>query len=263
MVILTTMVTWASASYINITIMTSQENFGLLLNLIYIVYYNIFNLNGIKSSVTLYSIYVISIIYTLKGLSWSWYSIYVISIIYTLKGLSWSWYSIYVISIIYTLKGLSWLWSYGSWIYNYICNQCLSPLTLWVQILFRWSILDPTLCDKVCQWLVAGRWFSLDTLVSSTNKTDCYNITEILLKVALNTISHHHLFTLNGKNFFFTVFLCLLNALVHRTHPLTSPTNLGKILVPIYRTQGDSVKHSRQKSSFKRQNTAYHRSRIC
>ena len=225
MVILTTMVTWASASYINITIMTSQENFGLLLNLIYIVYYNIFNLNGIKSSVTLYSIYVIS--------------------------------------IIYTLKGLSWLWSYGSWIYNYICNQCLSPLTLWVQILFRWSILDPTLCDKVCQWLVAGRWFSLDTLVSSTNKTDCYNITEILLKVALNTISHHHLFTLNGKNFFFTVFLCLLNALVHRTHPLTSPTNLGKILVPIYRTQGDSVKHSRQKSSFKRQNTAYHRSRIC
>jgi hypothetical protein len=244
MVILTTMVTWASASYINITIMTSQENFGLLLNLIYIVYYNIFNLNGIKSSVTLYSIYVISIIYTLKGLSWSWYSIY-------------------VISIIYTLKGLSWLWSYGSWIYNYICNQCLSPLTLWVQILFRRSILDPTLCDKVCQWLVAGRWFSLDTLVSSTNKTDCYNITEILLKVALNTISHHHLFTLNGKIFFFTVFLCLLNALVHRTHPLTSPTNLGKILVPIYRTQGDSVKHSRQKSSLKRQNTAYHRSRIC
>jgi len=28
----------------------------------------------------------------------------------------------------------SWSWSYGSWIYNYICNQCLSPLTLWVRI---------------------------------------------------------------------------------------------------------------------------------
>jgi hypothetical protein len=25
-----------------------------------------------------------------------------------------------------------WLWSYGSWIYNYLCNQCLSPLKLWV-----------------------------------------------------------------------------------------------------------------------------------
>ena len=34
-------------------------------------------------------------------------------------------------------------------------------------------------------------------------------------------------------------------------------------LVSIYRTQGDSVKHSWQQSLFKRQNTAYHRSRIC
>jgi hypothetical protein len=32
---------------------------------------------------------------------------------------------------------------------------------------------------------VAGLWFPL---VSSTNKTDHYDITEILLKVALNTI---------------------------------------------------------------------------
>jgi len=29
-------------------------------------------------------------------------------------------------------KGPSWPCSYGSWIYNYLCNQCLSPLTLWV-----------------------------------------------------------------------------------------------------------------------------------
>jgi hypothetical protein len=27
-------------------------------------------------------------------------------------------------------------WSHVSWIYNYLCNQCLLPLTLWVQILF-------------------------------------------------------------------------------------------------------------------------------
>jgi len=25
-------------------------------------------------------------------------------------------------------------WSYGSWICNYLCSRCLSPLTLWVQI---------------------------------------------------------------------------------------------------------------------------------
>jgi len=35
------------------------------------------------------------------------------------------------------LEGASWPWLYGSWIYNYQCNQCLSPLMLWVRILIR------------------------------------------------------------------------------------------------------------------------------
>ena len=37
-----------------------------------------------------------------------------------------------------------------------------------------------------------GRWFSPGTPVSSTNKTDYHDITEILLKVALNTIKPNH-----------------------------------------------------------------------
>ena len=32
-------------------------------------------------------------------------------------------------------------------------------------------------------------WFSLDTPFSSTNKTDCHDIDEILLKVVLNIIA--------------------------------------------------------------------------
>jgi hypothetical protein len=51
------------------------------------------------------------------------------------------------------------------------------------------GVLDTTLCDKVCQWLVAGRWFFPGPPVSSTNKTDRHDITEILLKVALNIIT--------------------------------------------------------------------------
>jgi hypothetical protein len=39
---------------------------------------------------------------------------------------------------------------------------------------------------KLC---AAGWWFSPGTSVSSTNKTDCQNITEVLLKVVLNTIT--------------------------------------------------------------------------
>jgi hypothetical protein len=48
------------------------------------------------------------------------------------------------------------------------------------------GVLDTTLCDKVCQRLATGQWFSP---LSSTKKTDCHCITEILFKVALNTIT--------------------------------------------------------------------------
>jgi hypothetical protein len=36
---------------------------------------------------------------------------------------------------------------------------------------------------------MTGRWFSPGTPVPSTNKTDHHDITEILLRVALNTIN--------------------------------------------------------------------------
>ena len=39
--------------------------------------------------------------------------------------------------------------------------------------------------DKVYQLLAQGRWFSPGTLASSTTKTGCHDIAEILLKVAL------------------------------------------------------------------------------
>jgi hypothetical protein len=74
------------------------------------------------------------------------------------------------------------------WIYNYLCNQCLSPLTLWVRIPFMarctrnnimWSSSSVTRDRSV---VFSG--YS----VFPTNKTDRHNITEILLKVALNTI---------------------------------------------------------------------------
>jgi hypothetical protein len=53
----------------------------------------------------------------------------------------------------------------------------------------RRGVLDATLCDKIWHCLVAGWWFSSDTPVSSTNKTDRHDKTEVLLKVALNTIT--------------------------------------------------------------------------
>jgi hypothetical protein len=91
----------------------------------------------------------------------------------------------YTISIIH-FQGPSWSWSYGSCIYNYLFNQYLSPITLWVRIPLRRGVLDTTLCDKVCQWLATGLWFSPGTPVSSINKTDRH---DILLKIVLNTLT--------------------------------------------------------------------------
>ena len=85
------------------------------------------------------------------------------------------------------IRTLSLSRSYSSWIYNYLCNQCISPPMLWVRIQLRRRILDTTLCD--IRMLAAGRWFSPGTPISSTNKTDHHDIVEILLNVALITIT--------------------------------------------------------------------------
>jgi hypothetical protein len=60
--------------------------------------------------------------------------------------------------------------------------------------------LDATFCDEVCQWLVLGWWFSPGTCtqVSSTSKTDCHDIAEILLKVTFTTVTPYP--TLMGYN---------------------------------------------------------------
>ena len=46
--------------------------------------------------------------------------------------------------------GPSWPCSYISWIHNYLCSQCLSPLILWVRISTRERCT--TIWDKVCLW---------------------------------------------------------------------------------------------------------------
>jgi len=42
----------------------------------------------------------------------------------------------------------------------------------WFSIVYRlgWSALDTTLCDNVCQWIAAGRWFSQEYLFPPSEK---------------------------------------------------------------------------------------------
>ena len=47
-----------------------------------------------------------------------------------------------------------------SWIWHYLCNQCLSPLKLWVRISFIARCTWYDICDKVCRWFAARLIFS-------------------------------------------------------------------------------------------------------
>ena len=76
-----------------------------------------------------------------------------------------------------------WLWSYCTcgFTTNYTNSdyhhlRCEFESSLWRVVLITTS------CDKVCQWLAGGRWFS------PVNKTDRHDITELVFKVALNTM---------------------------------------------------------------------------
>ena len=83
-------------------------------------------------------------------------------------------------------------------------------LAWWLRSPLRLGVIGATLCDKVCQWIAAGRWFSPGTPVSSTSKTDRHDITEILLKVALNTITLTRKPVQKLSNFFCTSFVLII-----------------------------------------------------
>ena len=73
-------------------------------------------------------------------------------------------------------------WSYGSCIYNYLCNRCLPPIALWVRILLM------ARCTRynIIWWSLPVTCFSVYSS-SFPNKTERHNIAEILLKVTLDT----------------------------------------------------------------------------
>ena len=73
-------------------------------------------------------------------------------------------------------------------IYIYIYIYRLDYLTICMILIIKLYIYF--VCTWLDSWwLATGQWFSSGTLVSSTNKTDIHDITEILFKVLLNTIN--------------------------------------------------------------------------
>ena len=86
-------------------------------------------------------------------------------------------------------RGPSWPWSEGSWIYNYLCNQCLSPLMFWVRTPFNEVYSIQHYVIKFFSDLrQVGGFLRFLRFPPPIKLTDCHDIIEILLKVALSTI---------------------------------------------------------------------------
>ena len=129
--------------------------------------------------------------------------------------------------ILANCEGPSWVWLYGSRVYNYICNQCLSLLKLWVLIQLMVRCVWYNIMWSVCQWLVAGRWFSPYTLVSSTNTNVGHDTTEILLNGTLKPITltltlivmflvlHNHPSTIETWSCIFALFWCVAHSSIN------------------------------------------------
>ena len=87
----------------------------------------------------------------------------------------------------------SWSYGTGSWIYNYMYNQCLSPLRLWVwapsigEVYSIQYYVIKFVGDKYDNGHVCGFLWILQFLPPI--KIDRHDITEILLEVALSTIN--------------------------------------------------------------------------
>jgi hypothetical protein len=106
---------------------------------------------------------------------------------------------------------------------------------------------------------VTGQWFSPGTPVSSTNKTDLHDITEILLKVALNTIDLNLNLNLkrrekNGDYYIISLSIFMYYwrmAILMLKHSLINEGNIGNIVV-------DLVLHLLDQTSGKLTEETYH-----
>jgi hypothetical protein len=108
------------------------------------------------------------------------------------------------------------------------------------------GVLDATLCDKVCQWLATGRWFSLGPLVSSTNKTDRHDI-ESGGKHHSPNHNHKQRHIWPGKLHRSVQFFIQINLVVTRYRQLLYITNIP---TPIYFTWGLYFSHETVRKVF-------------
>jgi hypothetical protein len=66
--------------------------------------------------------------------SWNTAHFYLVTLFSYICLLKWLLHSFVFFHVMFSFQGSSWSWSYGRWIWNYLSNQCISLLKLWVRI---------------------------------------------------------------------------------------------------------------------------------
>jgi hypothetical protein len=112
----------------------------------------------------------------------------------------------------------SWWWSYGSWIYNYLCNRCLSPLTLWVWIPLM------VCCCKVCHRIKERNLQSNLSVRSSLFHSHLYEKVTFLGIIGLDKLYIPMYKNIMNDMFFFWCMLILVYIILNRPIPWQNVT---------------------------------------
>ena len=109
--------------------------------------------------------------------------------------------------------------SHENWYWQFVMNSQYM-LCIPVYFLFNRSAYNSVSGENhrpiASQWLLTGCWFSPGTPVFSTNKTDCQDITEILLIVVLITITP----LLSSLNENGEIYLKKMKYIIRNPHPI-------------------------------------------
>ena len=74
---------------------------------------------------------------------------------------------------------------------NYLCNQCLSPLSVWVRISLMVYSIQHYVIKFVRYLRQVGGFLRVLRFPPPIKLLDCHDVTDILLKVALHTLTHN------------------------------------------------------------------------
>jgi len=117
-----------------------------------------------------------------------------------------------------------WSCSYGSWMYDYLCYQCISPLKLWVRTPFMVRCTRPKLLSPVCIYSLFHVLFSLFGRLFYFFRFYCCMNLKLNMKEINKILAKAHLKCILFLKWCIFTETCLYEAVGNLRHAFTSPS---------------------------------------